>query len=54
MTVRVIGRPLQHVAIPIRQNVQLLSSTRGTTGTDTSNGVIVSGKFRPAGPLSLP
>jgi hypothetical protein len=50
-----VGRPLLHVLIPIRRNVQLISMTaRGNSGKSTRDGVQVAIKSAPIGPLSLP
>lgn len=50
----VIGRPLNHVNIPNRNNVTLLSSARGPKGTGTKGGVVVRAAARPIGVLTLP
>ena len=50
----VVGRPLNHVDIPIRHNVTLLSSSRGLKGTGTKGGVNVRAAARPLGALTLP
>ncbi len=50
----VIGRPLNHVNIPVRNNVTLLSSARGLKGTGTNGGVTVRAAAKPIGVLSLP
>lgn len=49
----VIGAPLNHVAIPRRQNVQLLSTARGVFGGYSRGGVQVL-PLRSVGPLTLP
>ena len=49
----VVGAPLNHVAIPRRQNVQLLSTARGAHGGYSRGGVQVL-PLRPVGPLTLP
>jgi hypothetical protein len=49
------GRPLEHIAIPIRNNVQLITtSSRGLRGSSTRNGVVVQKTTNPIGPLVLP
>ena len=50
----IVGRPLNHVNIPIRHNVQLISSARGPRGTGTKGGVTVSSTLRPFSALTLP
>ena len=51
----VIGQPLNHVDIPVRHNVKLISSARGPKGTGTKGGVtIASVTARPLGVLTLP
>jgi hypothetical protein len=50
----VIGRPLDHVQIPRRRNVQLLSTARGIDGLVTRNGVQVVPKLSSVGPVDLP
>ncbi len=50
----VIGRPLNHVAIPIRHNVQLISTARGQTGMGDRGGVTIDKNLTPTGPLFLP
>ncbi|MBX6314627.1 MAG: hypothetical protein IRY99_17190 [Isosphaeraceae bacterium] len=48
----IIGRPIDHVDIPVRQNVQLLSTSRGKVGT--RSGVIINRNLPAIGPLTLP
>lgn len=50
----IIGRPLDHVNIGIRDNVQLLSSSRGTNGKVTRGGVTVDSSLPSQGPVSVP
>jgi hypothetical protein len=51
----VIGHPLLHVAIPVRRNVELLSTAaRGVRGTGTRAGVAIISGLRTIGPLTLP
>lgn len=50
----IIGRPLDHLQIPHRQNVQLLSTARGVDGLVTRNGVQVVPKLSAVGPVDLP
>ena len=50
----VVGRPLNHVNIPNRRNVALISSARGSTGTDKTGGVTINAAGRPLGVLTLP
>jgi hypothetical protein len=51
----VVGNPLNHVDIPIRNNVALISSARGPKGTGTKGGVVVvSSTTKPIGVLTLP
>jgi hypothetical protein len=50
----IIGQPLNHVNIPIRNNVTLLSSARGIKGTGTNGGVNVRAAAKPLGVLTLP
>ncbi len=50
----VLGRPLNHVNIPRRQNVILQSTARGNLGVGTRGGVTVKAISRAPGPLTLP
>jgi hypothetical protein len=50
----VIGRPINHVEIPRRQNVELLSTARGPRGTGSRGGVTVQANLPTIGPLTLP
>lgn len=50
----IIGRPLDHVQIPRRQNVQLLSNARGVDGLVTRGGVQVVPRLSATGPVDLP
>ena len=50
----IVGRPLNHVNIPNRKNVTLISTARGSTGKDTANGVTIQSTARPIGVLTLP
>lgn len=50
----IVGRPLNHVDIPVRHNVKLISSGRGPKGTETKGGVTVDSVSRPIGVLTLP
>jgi hypothetical protein len=50
----VIGQPLNHVEIPHRNNVQLLSTARGTHGVSTRGGVVSDKNLGVVGPLTLP
>jgi hypothetical protein len=49
-----IGYPLEHLDIPNRHNIQVLSNQRGFNGRVTRNGVSVFPQRPPTGPLSLP
>jgi hypothetical protein len=50
----VIGRPLDHVNIGVRDNVQLLSNARGTNGEVTRGGVTIDPTLPSQGPVSVP
>lgn len=50
----IVGRPLDHVDIPARQNVTLLSTARGVNGKIERNGVMVEGSLPNPGPINLP
>lgn len=50
----IVGRPLNHVNIPNRRNVKLISSGRGHNGKLTEGGVTIDSLSRPLGVLTLP
>ncbi|MDB5352098.1 MAG: hypothetical protein JWN86_3345 [Planctomycetota bacterium] len=50
----IIGRPLNHVAIPVRNNVAILSTARGPRGTSTKGGITVLSALKPFSILTLP
>lgn len=54
----IVGDPVNHVNIPVRQNVQILSTSRVDSTTNTSigdrGGVTVEPNLKPLGPLTLP
>lgn len=54
----IVGRPVEHVEIALRDNVTILSTARdvdnNSTDGDTRGGVTIVRNLRPLGPLSLP
>lgn len=50
----VVGRPINHVEIPVRNNVVLVSTARGTNGMVDRGDVVVDPKLSPLGPIALP
>ena len=49
----IIGRPLNHVAIPSRTNVALLSTPRDTTGLEFDSPIVVLPNLPPVGPVRV-
>jgi hypothetical protein len=50
----IVGRPVDHVSIPVRRNVQLFSTSRGVNGKVDRNGVQVESNLPSLGPVVLP
>ncbi len=49
-----IGRPLNHVEFIRKENVQLISTTRGELGTQNPNDITIDKNLAPTGPLVIP